>query len=149
MLVSQYLLDQHVSFETVLHPPAFTSQKRARFLHVSGRHVIKCVLLAGRRQFILAILRAMDHVDLQALDAFLGGPVRLASEDELADRFRDCERGALSPFGSLYGLTTFLDDRIDSEDVILFEAQQHAMAIRMKCRDFEQLERPTRCRLAI
>jgi Ala-tRNA(Pro) deacylase len=148
MRLAQFLLERHVPFETVMHPPAFTALKRARFLRISGRHVVKCVLLASGASFILAIVRAMDHVDLDVLGACLELPVRLANEDELADRFRDCERGALTPFGSLYGLTTFLEDAIGPEDVIVFEAQQHAMAIRMKCHDFEILEKPTRCRFA-
>jgi Ala-tRNA(Pro) deacylase len=148
MRLSQFLEEQHVDFETVLHPPAFTAQKRARFLHVPGRHVIKCVLLGSGRGFILAILRAIDHVDLELLANHLRGPVRLASEDELAHCFTDCEHGAGTPFGSLYGLWTILEDSIPPDDLILFEAQQHSLAIRMKCRDFEKLEKPTRCRFA-
>src|SRR5437879_4061425 len=108
MRVSEFLEEQHIAFETVLHPPAFTAQKRARFLHVPGRQVIKCVLLAKGTGFILAILRAIDHVDLESLGSQVGTPVLLADEDDLADRFRDCERGAVTPFGSLYGLWTLL-----------------------------------------
>jgi Ala-tRNA(Pro) deacylase len=148
MRVSQFLEEQQVSFETVLHPPAFTAQKRARFLHIPGRLVIKCVLLTNGSGFVLTILRSIDHVDLDVLGQYLGAPVRLASEDELAQQFGDCERGAVSPFGSLYGLWTLLDENIHAEDLIHFEAQQHAVAIRMKCRDFERLEKPTRCRFA-
>jgi Ala-tRNA(Pro) deacylase len=149
MRLAQFLEEQHVAFETVLHPPAFTAQKRARFLHIPGRHVIKCVLLASGTGFILAILRSIDHVDLAILGKYLGAPVRLANEDDLADRFPDCERGAVTPFGSVYGLWTLLEESIHPEDLILFEAQQHCMAIRMKCRDFEMVEKPTRCRFAV
>src|SRR5262245_17838362 len=146
--VSDIFQEHHPTFETVLHPPAFTAQKRAHFLHIPGRQVIKCVLLASGRGFILTILRAIDHVDLDLLSKYLGAPVRLANEDDLAERFCDCERGAVTPFGSLYGLWTLLEDSIPPEDLILFEAQQHSVAIRMKCRDFEMLEKPTRCRFA-
>ena len=148
MRVSQFLSDQHVSFETVVHPPAFTARKRAKFLHVPGRHVVKSVLLTGRKGFVLAVLRSTDHVDLDAISRFLDDAVLLASADEMADLFRDCERGALTPFGSLYGLQTLLEDGIAPEHLIVFEAQQHAVAIRMQCRDFEMLERPVRLRFA-
>ena len=148
MRLSQYLEEQHVTFETVLHPPAYTAQKRARFLHLPGRQVIKCVLLANGAKFILTILRSTDHVDLRALEKIIGAPIRLANENDLANQFSDCEPGAVTPFGSLYGLWTLLEDSIQPEHIILFEAQQHAMAIRMKCRDFEMLEKPTRCRFA-
>jgi Ala-tRNA(Pro) deacylase len=148
MRVAQFLTDQHVAFETMVHPPAFTAQKRAKFLHIPGRHVIKCVLLASENRFFLAVLPATQQVDLEALASRLGSSLRLASEQEIAQHFRDCEYGALTPFGSLYGFPTLLEDAIDPESLIVFEAQRHAVAIRMRCRDFEMLERPTRCRFA-
>jgi Ala-tRNA(Pro) deacylase len=149
MLIADYLQEQHVTFEAVLHPPAFTAQKRARFLHVPGRQVVKCVLLAKKYGFVLAILRAVDHVDLEAIAKYVGSSVRLATEDDLARQLSDCDPGAVTPFGSLYGLDTLLDDSIDPDHLILFEAQHHHLAIRMKCRDFEALERPLRCSFAV
>ena len=149
MRLSQYLTEQNASFEAMMHPPAFTAQKRARFLRVPGRQVIKCVLLASGTRFLLAILRSTDHVDIPALEKFMGAPVRLATEADLAEQFCECEPGAVTPFGSLYGVRTLLEDSIQPEHVILFEAEQHAMAIRMKCRDFEALEKPTRWRFGL
>src|SRR5437870_255697 len=148
MHLSDYLHECEVPFETVLHAPAFTATKRARFLHIPGRHVVKCVLLSAGKDYFVAVLRSTDHVSLPALEARLGGTVRLATLDELAMQLSDCGRGAVTPFGSLYGLGTLLEDSIQPEDLILFEAQQHHIAIRMLCRDFERLEKPTRCRFA-
>jgi Ala-tRNA(Pro) deacylase len=77
--------------------------------------------------------------------------VRLASEEQMGELFLDCERGALSPFGRLYGLTTLLDQAIPLDAQIVFQAQQHALAIRMACRDFVRLEQPLRfpfCRVS-
>ena len=147
MRVSEYLHEQHVPFETMIHPPAFTAQKLARFLRVSGRKVLKSVLLIGARENFLALLPATHHVDLQAVSAAVG-PVRLATEEEVNDQFRDCERGAVTPFGRLYGLATLLEDSIAPDTQILFEAERHAIAIRMRCQDFETLEEPRRLRFA-
>jgi Ala-tRNA(Pro) deacylase len=148
MRVPEYLREQEVPFETVLHPPAFTAQRRAQCLHVPGRHLAKSVLLRGPEGHLLAVLPATHQVDLEALAGALGGPVRLATDGEVAEFFRDCEWGVLSPFGTLYGLPTLLDDAIEPEAVIVFEAHLHAITIRMSCRDFERLERPRRLRFA-
>jgi len=144
MRVHDYLAEQHVPFETLVHPPAFTAEKRAHFLHVPGRQVVKCVLLACGREFVLAVLPATHEIDTRALAAALGGPVRLAEPDEMSHVFSDCEWGVLSPFGPLYGLPTLLDASFDPAALILFEAHAHAVAIRMLCRDYERLERPRR-----
>jgi Ala-tRNA(Pro) deacylase len=144
MRTPQYLADQEVAFETVFHPPAFSAQKRAKILHVPGRNVVKSVLLAVPRGFAVAVLPAPEQVDLARVAAYMGGPVSLATEEQIADLFRDCERGTLTPFGGLYGLPTLLEESIPLEATIVFEAQQHVLAIRMACRDFVRLEQPHR-----
>lgn len=149
MRVPHFLAEQHVAFETIVHAPAYTAQKRAKVLHVPGRLVAKSVLVVGPGGFALAVLPATCQIDLEALADALGGPVRLANAREVAEMFRDCECGVVAPFGTLYGLPTLLDAGIDAEDLIVFEAHTHEEAIRMRCRDFERLERPRRLRMAL
>lgn len=144
MRVSDYLSEQHIAFETMVHAPAYTAQKRAKYLHVPGRQVAKSVLLAGPTGFVLAVLPATHQIDLTAVAVTLGFPVRLANHLEIADLFRDCEWGALSPFGTLYGLTTIVDEALSQDAHIIFEAQLHAVTISMHYRDFERLEKPQR-----
>jgi Ala-tRNA(Pro) deacylase len=144
MRVPDFLVEQHVPFETLLHPPAFTAQKRARFLHMPGREVAKVVLLHGPKGYFLAVLPATHHVDPQRVADALGGPVRVADDGEIAEVFHDCEWGVVPPFGTLYGLPVLLDDSIAPETLMLFETTTHVEAVRMLCRDFERLERPRR-----
>jgi Ala-tRNA(Pro) deacylase len=148
MRVSQYLSDQHVAFEEMVHPPAYTSQKLARFLHISGRHVVKSVLLKGPGGFLVAVLPAARHIDLARLSERMGSPVRLATLAEMNERFADCEWGAVMPFGRLYGMASVLEISIPLDAMIVFEAQRHAVAIKMQCRDYVQLERPRRLHFA-
>jgi Ala-tRNA(Pro) deacylase len=148
MRVPLFLTDHQVPFDTLVHPPAFTAQRRAQYLHVPGRQLAKSVLLTGPGGNLLAVLPATHQVDTAAVAAEVGGDVRLADRQEIAAIFRDCEWGALTPFGTLYGLPTILDDAIDPDAWIVFEAQRHALAIRMHCRDFERLEKPHRFRFA-
>jgi Ala-tRNA(Pro) deacylase len=148
MRIPLYLSDNRVPFDTLYHPPAFTAQKRAKYLRVPGRELAKSVLLAGPAGYYLAVLPATHQVDTDAVGRELGGRFRLASPAEIANVFRDCEWGALGPFGTLYGLTTLVDDSLEAETVMVFEAHVHGIAIRMRCRDFERLEKPRRFRFA-
>src|SRR5438874_106931 len=93
MRVLQFLADQQIMFEPMVHPPAFTAQKRAKYLHVSGKQVAKSVLLVGPEGYVLAVLSATQHVDTVALTRQLGGFVRLASDEEIGEVFQDCEWG--------------------------------------------------------
>ena len=148
MRVPEFLSEQRVAFEALVHPPAFTAQKRAHFLHVPGCQVAKGVLLRGPDGFVLAVLPATRHVDTAQVAQALGGPVRLANDRELAEVFRDCEWGVVPPFGRLYGLPVLLDNEMASDAVAIFEANTHAEAVRLRCRDFERLEQPRRMRLS-
>jgi Ala-tRNA(Pro) deacylase len=148
MRVPDFLSEQRIPFDTLIHPPAFTAQKRASFLHVSGKRLAKSVLLAGASGYVLAVLPATLYVDPQLVARELGETVRLAEPREVAERFTDCEWGALTPFGTLYGLSTILDEAITPEELIVFEAHGHGLAIRMRCQDFEILEKPKRFRFA-
>jgi Ala-tRNA(Pro) deacylase len=148
MRVADFLAEQQVPFETLLHPPAFTAQNRAKFLHVPGRQVAKSVFLKGPKGFLLAVLPATHHVDTVRLAEMLGGPVRLANDAEIAETFCDCEWGVVPPFGALYGLSVVMDELLTSESWIVFEGNSHLEALRMQCRDFEELEKPRRSSFA-
>jgi Ala-tRNA(Pro) deacylase len=117
-------------------------------LHLPGKQVAKCVLLRGPAGYFLAVLPATHQVDPTVLAAALGGPVRFATEPEVAEVFRDCEWGVVPPFGTLYGLATVLDENLDPEALIVFEGHTHGEALRLRGRDFERLERPQRLRFA-
>lgn len=144
MGLCQFLAEQHIPFERLVHPPAFTAQKRAHFLHVSGRQVTKSVLLRSAGQYLLAVLPATRHVDTNSLVARFGGPVGLAELREVTELFRDCEWGVVPPFGRLYGVRTVLDASLNPDDDLLCEGQTLSESIRIGCRDFERLEQPLR-----
>jgi Ala-tRNA(Pro) deacylase len=144
MPIPEFLTEQQVAFEPVPHAPAFTANKLAKYLRISGSHVAKAVLLYGGEGFLLAILPATHRIDVQRLGEALGGPIRLATDQEIAWVFHDCEWGVVPPFGALYGLPTVLEDSISSDATMVFETHTHVEAIRMKCGDYERLERPRR-----
>jgi Ala-tRNA(Pro) deacylase len=148
MRIPDFLQESRVTFEALPHPPAFSAQKLAKYLHVPGSRVAKAVLLRGPSGFILAVLTATHRIDLDAVAEALDGPVRLATDEEAADVFLDCEWGVVPPFGTLYGLPTLLDESVPSDELLVFEAHTHVEAIRLLCRDFEKLERPRRLAFA-
>jgi Ala-tRNA(Pro) deacylase len=149
MYVRDYLIGQCVWFETLLHRPAPSASRLAGSVHVSGRHVAKSVLIRTEGANVLAVLPATHRIDIGQLSLVLGGgPIRLAGEDEVIRTFGDCERGALPPFGRLYGLTTVVDATLAAGSEIIFVGNSRHEGVRMRYRDFEALEAPIRARFA-
>ena len=95
------------------------------------------------------MLPATRQIDPFRLANHLGGPVRLADDREIARVFRDCEWGVVPPFGTLYGLRTLLDDSLAPDDMLIFEGNTHVEAVRVRCADFERLEKPRRLSFAV
>ncbi len=137
------LLDKNkVRYTTMTHSPAYTAQAAAATLHVPGKELAKTVVVKAGEEMVLAVLPASYHVNLKKLGEVLGKPVRLATEDEFAGLFPDCELGAMPPFGVLYDLSVVADRVLAEDEEIVFNAGTHRDAIRMSFKDFEKLAKP-------
>lgn len=149
MYIGEYLHSRKVPFELMLHQPAPSATRLAQSIHVPGRHVAKTVLVHADGLFVLAVLPATHRVDLDRLATVLGvDSVRLATEDEVEHVFSDCERGALPPFGQLYGLKTIVDTSLARGSELVFEGNLRHEGLRMQYRDYEAIEAPLRARFA-
>src|SRR5262249_50872662 len=138
MRLVEYLDEQCVPFQSLLHPPAFTAQRLAKYLRIQGSRVARAVLLHSPDGYVLAGVPAPHRIALPRLASFWGGPMRLASQSEAARVFRDCEWGVVSPFGNLYGLPTLIDTSLGPDTWIVLEAGTHLEAVLLSCADFER-----------
>jgi Ala-tRNA(Pro) deacylase len=149
MVIPEFLRENRVPFETLLHQPAPSATMLARSVHTPGRRVAKSVLVKAGERYVLAVLPATHKIDLGRLAGVLGvSQVVLATEDEVEQVFQDCERGALPPFGSVYGLTTVVDQSLAGPWEIVFEGNLRHEGFRMRYRDFEAVEVPIRASFA-
>jgi Ala-tRNA(Pro) deacylase len=145
MRLDDFLNNRHVHFEKLPHRRTYTANRMAQALHVKGREVAKTVLLRTESGHMLAVLPASHHIDLEQLRIDLGDErVAIAAEEEMDSLFPDCERGAMPPFGSLYHLSTLMDESLAEDENIVFEGSDHEQAIRMSLHDYETIEKPRR-----
>jgi Ala-tRNA(Pro) deacylase len=150
MGICNYLQSRHVRFDPILHRPAASATKRAQSLHVPGRFVAKVVLVRAEGAYALAVLPATHRIDPERLaQTLVLADLRIATEDEVEQVFGDCERGALPPFGSLYGLKTVVDSSLAGSGEIVFGANTRHEGVRMRYRDYEAIETPIRARFAL
>ncbi len=149
MMIREFLRSCHVPFETLLHSPSPSAARRAQSVHVAGGRVAKAVLVRIGPGFALTVLPATHRIDPAKLAAVLGTTdVAIATEAELESVFGDCELGAVPPFGTLYGLRTFVDASLSGGSEILIEGNTRHEGLRLRYRDFEAIEHPIRARFA-
>ncbi len=145
----EFLDSNHVRYEVMSHRQAFTAQEIAAAEHVSGREVAKVVMLRSGKEFLMIVLPAPYRVDLKRAQAVLGKPdLALATEEEFAGLFPQCEPGAMPPFGNLYHLPVYVDERLAKDETIVFNAGNHTQTVRMAYADFARMVQPKIAALA-
>ena len=143
MKLLDYLDQNHSRYQVSRHLPVFTAQQMAAAEHVSGMNVAKPVVIKADDLFYMCVLPACCKIDLSVLQRHLGvDEVELATESQMAELFPDCSIGAEPPFGSLYGLLTFMDTRLADDEYIVFQGGTHEDAVQMDADEFIRLAQP-------
>ena len=141
--LKRFLDENGVGYDVMHHDPAFTAQELSARMHISGYEFVKVVVVKMDGVFALAALPAPLRVNFKALARVAGvRKVTLASEQEFQQLFPDCELGAMSPFGNLYNMLTFVEQDVSLNENIVINAGTHAEAIRLRYGDFSRLARP-------
>ncbi|MGI9424319.1 MAG: aminoacyl-tRNA deacylase [Hyphomicrobiaceae bacterium] len=109
--------------------------------HVPTDNMAKAVVLSSRAGYLLAVIPASRRVNIDNVGRVIDQPVALATEEELAPLFPDCEPGAIPPIGSAYGLRTVVEDTLEMNDDIYFEAGDHRTLVHITGKDFCRLMR--------
>ena len=104
-----------------------------------GDRLAKSVVLQDEEGYLMAVLPSTRHVRLGRLGRELSRRFRLATEEEIGALFEGCERGAIPPLGSAYGLDTIIDDSLTEQPEIYFEAGDHERLIRVSREQFMRL----------
>jgi Ala-tRNA(Pro) deacylase len=137
--VENYLSKHGIDYELVSHAHTGSSHETAEAAHVSEDHIAKAVIAKDTDGYAMVVVPASNWVDVEHLRKELKRDFHLATEDELAELFSDCEPGAVPPLGPAYGVETFLDQALNSLANVYFEAGDHEKLIRTSGDDFQTL----------
>lgn len=134
-------LEAHVArFDVVAHEATISAQEQAAAMHLPGATVAKVLVVKERDGFVMAVVPASSEVDLDRLKGLIGhGEIRLATVEEIRDVVDDCTPGMIPPFGALYGLRTFVDERLSLAPQVTAPAGDPCTAIRLSSAEFRRL----------
>jgi Ala-tRNA(Pro) deacylase len=140
MDVIDYLQKHKVSFERLPHRTTYTGQELAAAEHVPGWNVAKPVIVNCDDVAVMCVLPACCRVDLDKVAKATGSrKATLATEQQMAEIFRDCELGAEPPLGKPYGLQTWMDEQLLKDEFLVFQAGKHTEAVKVARADYQQL----------
>jgi Ala-tRNA(Pro) deacylase len=95
-------------------------------------------------EMVFVVLPASQRLDLRAVSKMMhSGQCRLATEQEMAEWFPDCEVGALPPLPHWDGITLLADKRLaEADGPIVFQAGTHEDAIELSPADWRRIAHP-------
>jgi Ala-tRNA(Pro) deacylase len=128
----------------VTHPKTQSASRTAQACHVSGDCVAKGVLVKDTEGYLLAVIPASHHLEMERLSRLTGRALRLADEEEVADVFPDCALGAVPPLGAPYGLDCVVDDSLARQPEAFLEGGDHATLLQVTAAEFARLTRDAR-----
>jgi Ala-tRNA(Pro) deacylase len=141
--LKEYLDNLNIKYVIINHALAYTSQQIASITHIRGKELAKTVMVIIDGKMAMVVLPASYKVDLDLVKkAARAKTISLATEAEFQDRFPDCEAGAMPPFGNLYGMDVFVEEKLAEDEEIAFNAGSHLELIKLAYKDFERLAKP-------
>ncbi len=138
-----YLREHQVPFQVQQHARTFSAQKIAESEHIPGKMVAKTVIAWADNQMIALVLPASYRADLNKIGDLLGAKeIRLAHEAEFAATFPDCAVGTMPPFGNLYGISVYVEQRLAEQETMVFPVGTYTETMRLSYADFARLVHP-------
>ncbi len=140
--VEKLLKSQKLPFSVALHKPVYTSEEAAEVRGVPLSTGAKALICKGEDQFVMFVIPADRKLDSKQVRRLCGWrKLRFANRDEVL-ALTGLTPGSIPPFGSLFGLTTFCDQKLGENTTINFNAGDHTISVSMKYTDYFEAERP-------
>jgi Ala-tRNA(Pro) deacylase len=147
--IHHWLRDRQIPYRTLIHSPRFTAQEVAQASHVTGYEVAKVIVVKADDRFVIAVIPAAKRLDLLRVKQTLAATdVQLATEEEFAPLFPGSEKGAMPPFGSIYGLEMIVDRSFAEHPEIAFSAGNHIETLFLKWEDYRRAASPDLAEIA-
>jgi Ala-tRNA(Pro) deacylase len=138
--LKKFLEARGAQFEVIAHDAAMSAQEQAAAMHLPEAIMAKGLIVRVRDGFVMAVIPASTDADLDRLKGLIGrGKIRLATAEEIGEVVPDCSPGMIPPFGALYGLRSFVDERLLLAAQVAAPAGHPGAAIGLSSVEFRRL----------
>ena len=135
------LIAERVDFQVMTHDYVTTSEEAALVRGTSLESGAKAII-AKADKFFMLVLPANLKIDSKKIKKmFNTKSFRFATDEELLT-LTGCKKGAVPPFGFLFGLDTYVDEKLLEQKEINFNAGSNDKSIAMKTRDYIKIVKP-------
>jgi Ala-tRNA(Pro) deacylase len=141
--IESLLKEASINYHVLRHAPVYTSEEAAAVRGTplsSGAKALVCKL---DDTFAMFVVPADRKLASGAVRKQLGvRSLRFANREEV-QQLTGLQPGSIPPFGSLFSLKTYCDQRLAEAGTINFNAGDHSVSVSMTYADYLTAEQPT------
>lgn len=136
------LVARGIEHRLLTHPPVLTSQEASRVRGTPLEAGAKALVCHADDRTVLIVVPADARLDNRAFRQQAGVKNVRMIDPERVQKLVGAPVGAVPPFGSLFGLTTYADREVVERDLIAFNAGARDVSVTMRGPDYAALEQP-------
>lgn len=152
-LIADFLTSKGIPFDHITHEHVHRSEEAAKIRGNKIEQAAKAIVLKVRKkkskennskdyEFIQCVVPGHKRIDLKKLKSILDlDNASLASPEEVLER-TNCTVGSVPPFGSLFGLQTYMDRSVLEQEYIFFSAGTHNDSVKVRSIDYVNVLKP-------
>lgn len=131
-----------IQFELYEHEPVYTSEDAARIRSTSLSIGMKALVLYADGKPIMVTVPGDRKIDFKRFKGAYGvKDLRMATPEEVLS-VTSVPIGAVPPFGDIFGIPLYMDERARSNDRVAFNAGLHTKSISLNEGAYESVAHP-------
>ncbi len=138
--VKKYLDKKMAKYDSLAHKTVYTAYDAAQTLQRELKEIAKNLLIAADKAYIIAVVPAHMRVDLGRLKKALKVKKVSIPKESIMIKVFKVKPGALTAFGGLHNAEVWVDKSLLKTKEIILSAGNFTDSIRMKAKDFIELE---------
>jgi len=131
-----------IKYKVFEHDPVLTSEQAAKIRGTKIEQGAKALVMIADNNPIMVVISAAKKVDSEKVKKEFGiKDLRMAKAEEV-EQLTGIKIGAVSPFGMIHNLPTFIDISLGKNKTIAFNAGLHTKSVEISYKDYVFLAKP-------
>ncbi len=139
--VEAYLAKAQKTFEHLSHKTVYTAYDLAQTLQRNLTEIGKTLLVKADKAYVLVVIPASARLNLDKLKKMLKAKTVSLAPEKIMVKVLRVKAGALTAFGGLHKLQIVVDKSLLKTKEVILQAGSFTDSIRMKVKDFIELEK--------
>lgn len=135
--IRRFLYSQDIRYARITYSESIDTLYNEGNREIQPHQIARAYILKDFRGLLMAIIPAINQLDITALNLLLHRNLQLADFEDYSGVFHDCEPDSIPALGEAYGLEAIIDEKLLDLDQVYFVSGQAQEFIRISGADFQ------------